>query len=166
VFTILDLMGLVAAVAVSLRWPGLSVPAFLLLFSVLAARRDILRRPTWVALGLIALALYVPPVLAVYLLYTGNAGWDDYLLQFFSLTPTFVPAAMIVGFQRVVQVVRFSSAGIAGIVVLSLCPLILVAGSGAVARRGIAGRIAVLIVTLAMSAFSTFVFLVTMYTPT
>ncbi len=49
--SILEMMVLVAALAVSFRWPGLSVPVGLLFLYTLARRRDILQRPTRVALG-------------------------------------------------------------------------------------------------------------------
>jgi hypothetical protein len=161
--SILEVMLLVAAVAVSFRWPGLSVPAGLLFLYAFARRRDILRRSTRVALGQIALALYLPPALGRFRV--DFRVWDVYLERF-SLMPTFVPAALIMGLDWVVQEVRFSPAGTARMVVLSLSPLVMIAGLGVVARRGIAWRIACLIVALGMSAVSTFVLFVVMSIPT
>jgi hypothetical protein len=61
--SILELMLLVAAAAVSFRWPGLSVPVGLLFLYALTQRRDILGQPTRVALAQVALvpkqALYI-----------------------------------------------------------------------------------------------------------
>ena len=54
--SILEMMWLVAALAVSFRWPGLTVPAGLLFLYSLAQRRDIFRRQTRVAFGQIASA--------------------------------------------------------------------------------------------------------------
>jgi hypothetical protein len=62
--SILEMMALVAAVAISFRWPGLAVPAVLLFLYAGARRRNILARPTRAALGQVALALYIPPALA------------------------------------------------------------------------------------------------------
>ena len=59
--SILEMMSLVAALAVSFRWPGLTVPVGLLFLYALAQRRDILRRETRIALGQVALASYLPP---------------------------------------------------------------------------------------------------------
>src|ERR1700678_1653765 len=74
--SILEMMSLVAALAVAFRWPGLSVPVGLLFLYTLAQRRDILRRQTRVALGQLALALYLPP--AAGLLVVGVPMWDFY----------------------------------------------------------------------------------------
>jgi hypothetical protein len=161
--SIIELMSLVAAAAVSFRWPGLTVPVCLLFLFALAQRRDSLGWPTRVALAQVALALYLPP--AVGLFWVDLRVWDVYLERF-SLMPTFVPAALIMGLDWVVQVVRFSPAGTARMVVLSLSPLVMIAGLGVVARRGIAWRIPCLIVALGMSAVSTFVLFVVMSIPT
>jgi hypothetical protein len=75
--SILEVMLLVAVVAVSLRWPGLSVPVGLLSLYALARRQDILSRPTRVAFGQVALALYLPPALGLFLLPLEE--WGHYL---------------------------------------------------------------------------------------
>ena len=109
--SILEMMLLVAALAVSFRWPGLTVPVGLLFLYTLVRRRDILRRQTRVALGQIALALYFPPVLAFLALHFwgsfGSPDWRqywafvgrDYFLGFFigrlSLMPAVLPGFLI-----------------------------------------------------------------------
>src|SRR5262245_41938347 len=62
--SILEMMTLVAAVAISFRRLGMAVPAVLLFLYALVRRRNILARPTRVALGQVAVALYIPPALA------------------------------------------------------------------------------------------------------
>jgi hypothetical protein len=105
------MMMLVAALAVSFRWPVLTVPVSLLFLYTLAQRRDILRRQTRVAFGQIALALYLPPVLAFLALHFwgsfGSPDWRhywafvgrDYFLGFFigrlSLMPAVLPGFVI-----------------------------------------------------------------------
>jgi hypothetical protein len=160
---ILELMWLVVAVTVAVRWPGLAVPVSLLFLYTLAHRRDIPRWPTRVALGQIALALYLPPVAGIF--WTPLWWWDTYT-TYFSLMPSFVPAALIMGLDWVVKVTRFSPAGTVAMVVLSLSPLVGIGGLGLVARRGLAWRIACLILAAGMSAFSTFAFLVIFSIPT
>ena len=91
--SILELMLLVAALGVSFRWPGLSVPVGLLFLCVLAQRRGIVRRQTRGALGQIALAMYLPP--AVRLLLVLREEWG-YYLEHFSLMPNYFPWACFV----------------------------------------------------------------------
>jgi hypothetical protein len=161
--SIFEVMWLVAAVAVSFRWPGLTVPVSLLFLYALARRRDILRRPTRLALGQIALAVYLPPAAG---LFWAPLWWWNQDLEFFSLMPAFVPAALIMGLDWVVQVTRFSPSGTVEMVVLSLSPLVVIGGLGLVARHGIAWRIACLVVALGMFTLSTFVFFVMFSIPT
>jgi hypothetical protein len=58
---LLEMVALVATAAVSFRWPGLCLPASLLFLYALARRRDLLPRTMRVALGQVALALYLRP---------------------------------------------------------------------------------------------------------
>ena len=61
--SIVEIMLLVAVFAVLFRRPGLTVPVASAFLFALAQRRDILRRETRVALGQIAMALFLPPIL-------------------------------------------------------------------------------------------------------
>ena len=135
----------------------------LLFLYALAWRRDVLRRPTRMALGQIALALYLPP--AVGLFWVPFDFWDDYLAQF-SLMPTFIPAALITGSDLVFQTANLEPGTGVAMVVLSLSPLVVTGVLGVVARRGTAWRIACLIVALGMSALSTLVDIVMHSIPT
>ena len=74
--TVLEVMLLVTALAVSFRWPGLSIPVGLLFLYALAQRRDILGRPTRVALVQDALALYIPPTVGLLFFHYVDEGWD------------------------------------------------------------------------------------------
>jgi hypothetical protein len=161
--SIREVMGLVAAVAVSLRWPGLSVPVGLLYLYALARRRDLLSQSTRVALGQVALAVYLPPVMG---LFWAPLSWWDQHSEFFAVMPAYVPAGLIMGLNWVFQVTRFSPGGTVAMVVLALSPLVVIGGLGIVARLGIAWRIACLVVTLGISALSSFVFLVMFSIPT
>ena len=80
--SILEMMLLVAVLAVSFRWPGLTVPVGLLFLYTLARRREILRRQTRMALGQVALALFLPPVLGFLALHFwgsfGSPDWRQY----------------------------------------------------------------------------------------
>jgi hypothetical protein len=152
--SILEMMMLVAALAVSFRWPGLTVPVALLFLYTLARRRDILRRQTRIALGQIALALYLP--VAVAILRFPFEVWGEYVASF-SLMPTFIlggltqllwvrhsgpqlPRAVMAAMQVVVQ---------------SLSLLAVFGTLGVVAKRGIVWRIPCLILASGMSALST-----------
>jgi hypothetical protein len=57
--SILELMVLMAALAVSFAWPGLSVPAGLLFLCARGQRRDFLCRQTRVGLGQIDVTSYL-----------------------------------------------------------------------------------------------------------
>jgi len=181
--SILVMMLLVAALAVSFRWPGLTVPAGLLFLYAFAQRRDILRRQARVALAQVALALYLPPavvgLLVVPCLAGGNLaliveGWDRYL-EVFPFMPTFIPGALILGLftarhgNPLVVHLLFTARDamfwplfdspqhtVATVVLSTMNPLAVIAGLGVVARRGRAWRKACLIIAAAMSAASTF----------
>ena len=154
--SIREVMGLVAAVAICLRWPGLSVPVGLAFLYVIARRREILRRPTRVAFGQVALALYLPTALGIFC--TPVWWWDTYT-NYFSLMPSFFPATLILGLDWVVSVTRFSPAGTAAMVVLSLSPLGMIGGLVPIARRELAWRIGCLILAAAISTVSLLVFI-------
>jgi hypothetical protein len=168
--SILEMMLLVAALAVSFRLPGVSVSVGLLFLYALAQRRNILRRQTRVALGQIALALYLPPtvlgLLLVPCLAGGNLaiiveGWDRYL-EIFPFMPTFIPWALILGLSTARDALGgetlFGSPQqtVATVVLSMISPLAVIGGLGVVARRGRTWRMACLIVAAAMSAASTF----------
>jgi hypothetical protein len=171
--SILEMMLLVAALAVSFRWPGLTVPVGLLFLYTLARRRDILRRQTRVALGQIAVALYLPPVLAFLALHFwgsfGSPDWRqywafvgrDYFLGFFigrlSLMPAVLPGFLImVTFRWAGTAVWSLGADKAELFVLSMITLAMIGGLGVLAKRGIAWRIPCLIVALGLSTLSTY----------
>ncbi len=150
--SILDLMLLVAAVAVSFRWPGLCVPVGLLLLYAFARRRDILRRQTRVALGQVALAIYLLP--AVGLLCVPFEGWDEYL-GIFPFMPNFVPGTLI---ARMLPWFDWYHAPLFPVetdVLSTMTSLVMIAGLGVVARRGRAWRIAGLTLAAVMSAANT-----------
>jgi len=153
--SIREIMSLVAAVAVSFRWPGLTVPVSLLFLYALARRRDVLGRPTRVALTQVALALYFPP--AAGLLLVPFQGWDQYL-EVFPFMPTFIPGALILGLETACAAAFFDSPQhpVATVVLSTVNPLAVIGGLGMVARRGRAWRIACLTLAAAMSAASTF----------
>lgn len=140
----LEMMLLVAALAVSFRWPGLTVPVGLLCLYALAQRRDMLGPQTRVAVGQVALAMYLPPALG--LLCFPFDAWDQYLASF-SLMPILALACIAV---------PRSLEDTAAMVVLSLSTLAAIAGTAVIARKGNAWRIACLIVASGMSALSTF----------
>jgi hypothetical protein len=137
--SILEMMLLVAALAVSFCWPGLSVPVGLLFLYALAQRRDILRRQTRVAFGQIALAMYLPP--AVGLLLVPREEWG-YYLEHFSLMPTFIPWGFIV--VNLLWFFRFNSPlfPVAIVILSMIVPLAAIVGLGVVPRRDINWRIA------------------------
>jgi hypothetical protein len=171
--SILEMMLFVAAIAVSFRWPGLTVPVGLLFLYTFARRRDILRRQTRVAFGQIALALYLPPVLAFLALHFwgsfGSPDWRqywafvgrDYFLEFFigrlSLMPAVLPGFLIMVTSRWAGAAVWSmGADKAELFVLSMTTLAMIGGLGALAKRGTAWRIPCLIVALGISALSTY----------
>jgi hypothetical protein len=139
--SILEVMLLVAVVAVSFRWPGLSVPVSLLFLYTLARRREILQRPTRVALGQVALALYLPTAVGLFLV--PREEWD-YYLENFSLMPTYIAAGLLV--DSLPWWFRFHSRLLPiAIVVLSTTLLFaVIVWLGKVARHGWAWRIACL----------------------
>ena len=156
--SISELMLLVAAVAVGLRWPGLSVPVGLLFLYDLARRRALLSRRTLVALGQVALAAYLPPVLAFLGLHLwgifGPADarqyWSfvgrDYFLDLFigdlSLVPNvYVPAWLIMrqGGIHWVDNLSVPLELCVATVVLALSPLAMIVGLGMIAKRGWSG---------------------------
>jgi hypothetical protein len=176
--TIFELMLLVAAVGVSLRWPGMSVPVGLLFLYLLAHRRDILRRQTCVGFGQMALAVYLPPVLGFLGLHlwgrVGPPDWrqywafvgEEYFLSLFigrlSLVPAFVPASLIMLLLGIPWAGNMADPPelTMAVVVLSMSPLALIGGLGMIAKRGMAWRIPCLIVAFGISALSTFVLFV------
>jgi hypothetical protein len=152
--SILELMWLVAALGVCFRWPGLGLPVGLLFLYAFARRREILRRPTRLALGQIALALNLPPAMG--LLAVPPEGLDSYL-EYFSFMPTFVPGALIaitLPWLNWNQAPLFS----VEIRVLSVMSAFAVIGAlGKEAKRGRAWSIACFTLAVVMSAASTFV---------
>lgn len=161
--SILELMGLVGAAAVCCRWPGLGVPVGLAALDVLARRRDLFARPTRAAIEQLVLALYLPTALG--LLWAPFWWWDTYL-GYVSLLPTFIPSAGVLGLITGVNVTQGSPAGTAGMVLLSLIPPVAIAGLVPVVRRGLAWRVACLVLAAGLSTFSLFVFIVLMSMPT
>jgi hypothetical protein len=172
--SILEIMLLVAALAVSFRWPGLTVPLGLVFLYALAQRRDILRRQTRVAFGQVALALYLPPVLAFLALHlwgkSGPADWRAYwsfvgfehfagmFIGRLSLIPALLPGLLIaVGLHRAGAPFRAFEGDIPEMVVLSLISLAVLVGLAMIAKRGSAWRVACLLVAAGMSALSTWV---------
>jgi len=150
--SILEMMFLVAALAVSFRWPGLTVPVGLLFLYALAQRRDILRRQTRVALGQIALALYLPP--AVVLLFEPYEWWD-YYLEHFSFMPNFIPATLIAPILPWFDWFHAPLFALETVVLSTMTSLAMIGGLGVLARRGRAWRIACLTLAVTMSAAST-----------
>ncbi len=150
--SILDLMLLVAAVAVSFRWPGLCVPVGLLLLFTFAQRRDILRRPTRVALGQLALAIYLPP--AVGLLCVPFEGWDEYL-GIFPFMPNFIAGTLIARLLPWFDWFRAPLFPVETDVLSTMTSFAMIGGLGMVARRGKAWRIACLVLAAALSVAST-----------
>jgi hypothetical protein len=151
--SILEVMWLVAALAVSFRWPGLSVPVGLLFLYALAQRRDILGRQTRIALGQIALAMYLPP--AVGLLLVHREEWGFYL-EHFSLMPNFIPGALIARMLPWFDWLNSPPLTVETVVLSTMTSLAMIGGLGVLARRGIAWRMACLTLAMAMSAASTF----------
>ncbi len=172
-FSIFELMLLVAAVAVGLRWPGLSVPVGVLFLYFLAGRRDALSRRRLVALGQVALAVYLPPVLAFLGLHLwgsfGPAGerqyWSfvgrDYFLNLFvgnlSFVPAYVPASLLMRLGGIHWVDNLSVPLelCVATVVLAMSPLAVIVGLGVIAKRGLAWLIPCLVIAAGMSALST-----------
>jgi hypothetical protein len=151
--SILDVMFLVAALAVSFRWPGLSVPVGLLFLYTLAQRRDILGRRTRVALAQVALALNLPPALG--LISVPDNGWDLCLEQF-SLMPNFLPGALIALLLPWFDRFRSPFFPVEIVVLSTMTSLAMIGGLGVAARRSRAWRIACLTIAAAMSAASTY----------
>jgi hypothetical protein len=150
---ILEMMLLVAALAVSFRWPGLSVPVGLLFLYALAQRRDILGQPTRVALAQIALALYLPPAVGIFLVSRQERG---FYLEHFSLMPNFIPGALIARMLPWFDWFNSPPLTVEIVVLSAMTSLAMIRGLGVLARRGIAWRMACLTLAMAMSAASTF----------
>jgi hypothetical protein len=93
--SILEVMVLVAAVGVSLRWPGLSVPVGLVILYAFAQHRDIFSRRARGALGQVALALYLPPAFGFVLF--PLAEWGHYF-EHLSRLWAFFPYALLLFF--------------------------------------------------------------------
>jgi hypothetical protein len=175
--SLVELLWLVGAVAVVARWPGLVAPVSLLFLYVFARRRNILRRPTRSAVGQVALAVYLPPILTFLGMHLsacfGSADWRqywsfvgrDYFMDLFvghvSLIPAFVPAFILM--------IPFGSRAWASnpgnstefkalveAVVLSLCPVVMIGVLGMVAKRGTAWRIGCVTVATLISGLSTY----------
>ncbi len=168
--SILEIMLLVAALAVSFRWPGLTVPLGLVFLYALAQRRNILRRQTRVALGQVALALYLPPVLAFLALHLwgkfGPADWRAYwsfvgfehFAGMFIGRLSLIPGLLIaVGLHRAGAPFRAFEGDIPEMVFLSLISLAVLFGLAVIAKRGSAWRVACLLVAAGMSALSTWI---------
>jgi hypothetical protein len=156
-------MGLVAAVAVCFRWPGLSVPVGLASLYAFAVRRDAFARPTRQAFGQLALALYLPPALGI--LTTPTWWWDTYT-GYVSMMPTYLPPALLLDLTRSGWSSPFSPQRPIGMVLFSLFPLLAIAGLLPVARRGKAWRIACILAAAGMSALSTLLMLLLFSIPT
>jgi len=150
--SILEVMLLVAAVAVSFRWTGLCVPVGLLLLYAFAQRRDILRRQTRIALGQVALAIYLPP--AVGLFCVPFEGWAEYL-EILPFMPNFIPGTLIARTLPWFDWFRAPLFPVEIDVLSTMTSLAMIGGLGVVARRGSAWRIACLILAAAMSAANT-----------
>jgi hypothetical protein len=144
--SILELMLLVAAAAVSFRWPGLSVPVGLLFLYALTQRRDILGQPTRVSLAQVALVLYLPPAAGLFLVPREEWG---YYLENFSVMPTFIPWGLILA--SMYWWFRFHSPlfQVAIVALWTITPVALILGLG-VARRDLNWRIVCLSLTAAM----------------
>jgi hypothetical protein len=160
--SILEMMLFVAAIAVSFRWPGLTVPVSLLFLYALAQRRDILRRQTRVAFGQIALALYVPVALAI-LRIPFNA-WSEYVWSF-SLMPTFVLGALsqLLWMNKSAAQLPREVMPVVHYFVQSLSLLAVIWGLSSVAKRGVFSRIPCLILASGMSAVSTVLYWIVWY---
>jgi hypothetical protein len=135
--SILEMMVLVAAVAVSLRWPGLSVPMGLVLLYAFAQRRDILSRRTRDALGQVALALYLPPALGFVLF--PLAEWGHYL-EHLSRLWTFFPWALVLFFLGWWYTAYSLLFTVATICLVAISTLGAIWGLGFLARRAINWR--------------------------
>ena len=92
------------------------------------------------ALGQIALALYLPP--AVGIVFRPFQAWDQYL-EVFPFMPTFIPTALIMGLDWAARVAFFEPppelAGVtvvvARVVLSTMNPLAVIGGLGVVAQR-------------------------------
>ena len=153
--SIREVMSLVAAAAVSFRWPGLIVPVSLLFLYALAQRRDILGRPTRVALAQVALALYLPPAVGLLLFHYVEEGWE-LNLEHFSFMPNFIPGALISLMLPWFDRLHAPLFAVEIVVVSTMTSLAMIGGLGVLARRGRAWRIACLTIAAAMSAASTY----------
>lgn len=151
--SILDMMLLVAAIAVSLRCRDLSMPVALLFLYAFTRRRAILTPRRCDALGLVALALYLPP--AALVLFEPVEWWGDYL-EHFSCMPGFVPAQLLArvlpGFDRNHEPL-FTVPMIVLSITITLGEIVVF---GILAARGKAWRIACLVLASMMSAASSF----------
>jgi hypothetical protein len=155
--SILEMIVLVAALAISFRWPGLAVPAVFLFLYALDRRRNIVARPTRAALGQVALVLYIPPTLATlasFLMFREDL--DDYLTHF-SFMANFIPGTILAHLLPWFD--RMHAPHYAGeaMVLSTLIDLAMIAGLGVLAARGQARRIACLVVAASVSAASTYI---------
>jgi hypothetical protein len=137
--SILEVMLLVAVVAVSLRWPGLSVPVGLLSLYALARRKDILSRPTRVAFGQVALVLYLPPPLGLFLFPLEE--WGHYLVHLSCMWTVYpwagIAAVLEWWFQAHSLLVTLATVLLAALVTLAV-----IWGPALVSQRGLNWRIA------------------------
>jgi hypothetical protein len=155
--SILEMMALVAAAAISFRWPGLAVPAFLLFLYSLVRRRNILAHPTRVALGQVALALYIPPALATlgsFLLLREDL--DGYLTHF-SFMANFIPGAILANLLPWFDRMHALLFTVEAMVLSTLIDVAMIAGLGVLAARGRAWQIACLGLVASISAASTYI---------
>ena len=148
--SIVDAMGLVAALVVAFRWPGLCVPVGLFVLSALAYRRGFLAPPTRSALRQVALALYLPTAAGLVLF--PLAAWDEYQ-EIVSPAPAFVPGALIGGFEWARWILVLPE-GTAPRIILSLASLAIAAALVSIARRGLGWRIAGVVVAFGLSIAS------------
>lgn len=151
--SILEMMGLVAALGVCFRWPGLSVPVGLLSLHAPARRRGVLAPATLAALRQITLALYIPPAAALPLV--RFADWDGYL-EMVSPLPAFLPGALIGGFGRVFDAFIMPE-GTAIRIILSLASVAIAGGLVGIARVVPRGRVACVVAAFGLSVASTLV---------
>ncbi len=156
--SILEVMLLVAALAVSFRWPELSVPVGLLFLYALAQRRDTLGRPTRVALAQVALALYLPPAVGLLLFHYVEERWD-LNLEHFSCMPNFIPGVLIALMLPWFDRFHAPFFAVEILVLSTMTSLAMIGGLGVLARRGRAWRIACLTLAASMSAASTYLVL-------
>jgi hypothetical protein len=152
-------------------------PVSLLFLDVFARRHNILLKPTRSALGQVALAVYLPPILTflvmhlwacfesadlrLYWAFVGRDYFMDLFLGRVSLIPTFVPAFILMfpfgGRDWALNPDNSTEfTALVQTVVLSRCPVVMIGVLGMVAKRGTAWRIACVTVATLISGLSTY----------